>query len=75
MANSVSGFFWNLTAAIAVHKKNEMKAENKTPNVYATTCRLIYNEIWGTEKFTELPRWVISDLGKGARLVNFILEP
>jgi hypothetical protein len=62
MANSVSGFFWYLQAAITLDGVNQMK--DKTGNCYADCCMLIHNEIIAFEQYNNLPKWVRGDVDK-----------
>lgn len=71
LANSVSGFFWNLTAAIVVDKKNDMKAKNKTPNTYAQCCKFIYEDnIISSDRYSALPVWVRADIENAIKMLN-----
>lgn len=71
LANSVSGFFWNLTAAITVDKMNEMKAEKKICNTYAQYCKFIYEDnIISSDKYSALPPWVRADIENAIKMLN-----
>lgn len=71
LANSVSAFFWNLTAAIATNKVNEMKAENRVPNTYAQCCKFIYEDsILAADNYSALPVWVRVDIEKAVKMLN-----
>ena len=71
LANSVSAFFWNLTAAITVDKMNEMKAENKTRNTYAECCKFIHEDsILAADNYSALPAWVRIDIEKAVKMLN-----
>ena len=61
ISNSLSGFFWNLQAAITVKNLNEMKA-NKITNPYVNGCKMIYEEILENPQYMFLPKWVKDDL-------------
>jgi hypothetical protein len=71
LANNVSAFFRNLSAAIVVEKKNEMKA-NKTANNYSVACRLIYDDIISSELYNKMWGWVIYDLNKAAKWLKMV---
>lgn len=64
LSEMVSSYFWNLQAAIAVERVNEMKA-NKTANVYATACRSYHKQIAENPLYENLPLWVQQDIKKG----------
>jgi hypothetical protein len=62
MANSVSGFFWNLQAAITLDGVNQMKG--KTGNCYVDICMLIHKELIKFHQYNNLPEWVRGDVDK-----------
>jgi len=68
LANNVSSFFWNLSAAITVEKMNEWKGN--TSNPYLKGCLLIHSSIIKSELYNRLPQWVRADLVKAVQFLN-----
>lgn len=70
LANSVSAFFWNLTAAISLEKVKQMKADKSIANNYLAACKIIYKDMLESEKYFNLPNWVLADLQEGIKFVD-----
>lgn len=68
LANNVSGFFWNLSAAITVDKMNQWKGTKG--NTYATACLYIHKDIISSDLYYNLPQWVRQDLDKAVQFLK-----
>jgi len=64
LANAVSSFFWNYTAAVTCDKlANSVYS-------YAYGCKLTYDFIVSLDNFDSLPFWVRADLKSAMRGLN-----
>ena len=70
LANNVSAFFWNLSAAITVEKMNKWKGTKG--NTYAHGCLLIHEDIISSELYNNLPQWVREDVDKAVQFLKSI---
>lgn len=70
LANNVSAFFWNLSAAITAEKMNEWKGTKG--NTYVHGCLLIHKDIISSELYYNLPQWVRWDVDKAVQFLRSI---
>ena len=70
LANCVSGYFWNLQAAITVHKVMEIKGNMDKKNTYIHICKIIYQDIISYPNYNNLPDWVKGHISRGYKFCS-----
>ena len=64
LANAVSSFFWNYTAAVTCERMGN------NVHGYAYACKLTYDQVVTLDGFNSLPFWVRADLKAAMRGLN-----